>query len=65
VGRSEEGAIKASHPCALCALKRDERILRVDEGDVNDSFGEWWTEHWGHTGCRIFWERNKDLLLQR
>ncbi|KAJ5649447.1 uncharacterized protein N7484_003170 [Penicillium longicatenatum] len=65
VGRSEEGAIKASHPCALCALKRDERVLRVDEGDVNDSFGEWWTEHWGHTGCRMFWERNKDLLLQR
>ncbi|KAJ5786302.1 uncharacterized protein N7503_011514 [Penicillium pulvis] len=65
MARAEDGAIKASHPCALCALKRDERVLRVDDGDVNDSFGEWWTEHWGHTGCRIFWEGNKDLLLQR
>ncbi|KAJ6110642.1 hypothetical protein N7486_002877 [Penicillium sp. IBT 16267x] len=65
VARTEEGAIKASHPCALCALKRDERLLRIDEGDVSDSFGEWWTEHWGHTGCRIFWEGNKDMLLQR
>ncbi|KAJ5919774.1 hypothetical protein N7454_009609 [Penicillium verhagenii] len=65
LARAEEGAIKASHACALCALKRDERVLRVDEGDVNDSFGEWWTEHWGHTGCRIFWEKNKDQLLQR
>lgn len=63
--RVDEGAIKASHACALCALKRDERVLRIDEGDVNDSFGEWWTEHWGHTGCRIFWEKNKELLLQR
>ncbi|KAJ5947810.1 hypothetical protein N7466_000825 [Penicillium verhagenii] len=65
LARAEEGAIKAPHACALCALKRDERVLRVDEGDVNDSFGEWWTEHWGHTGCRIFWEKNKDQLLQR
>lgn len=65
IARAEDGAIKASHPCALCALKRDERVLRVDEGDVNDSFGEWWTEHWGHTGCRVFWEGNKELLLQR
>ncbi|KAJ5765427.1 hypothetical protein N7520_004986 [Penicillium odoratum] len=65
LARAEEGAIKASHACALCALKRDERVLRVDEGDVNDSFGEWWTEHWGHTGCRLFWESNRALLLQR
>lgn len=62
--RLEQGALKAGHACALCALRRDERVLRVDEG-VEDSFGEWWTEHWGHTGCRVFWERNSRLLGQR
>ncbi|KAJ5748569.1 uncharacterized protein N7511_010265 [Penicillium nucicola] len=65
VARSDQGALKASHSCALCALKRDERVLRVDESDVQDSFGEWWTEHWGHTHCRQFWETNLHLLGQR
>lgn len=60
-----QGALKAAHACALCALKRDERVLRVDEEDVQDSFGEWWTDHWGHTGCRLFWEANHGLLGQR
>jgi hypothetical protein len=64
IAKPEQGGIKASHACALCALKRDERVLKVDE-DVQDSFGEWWTEHWGHTGCRVFWERNSGLLGQR
>lgn len=63
--RPEQGAIKASHACALCALRRDERVSRVDEPAVLDSFGEWWTEHWGHTECRWFWERNRVLLGQR
>lgn len=62
--KPEQGALKAGHACALCALRREERVLRVDEG-VEDSFGEWWTEHWGHTGCRVFWERNSGLLGQR
>ncbi|KAJ5676249.1 hypothetical protein N7462_009146 [Penicillium macrosclerotiorum] len=62
--RAEAGALKAGHACALCALKRDERVLRLDE-EVQDSFGEWWTEHWGHTGCRVFWEENKESLGQR
>ena len=65
VARSDQGALKATHSCALCALKRDERVLRVDESDVQDSFGEWWTEHWGHTHCRQFWETNQHLLRQR
>jgi hypothetical protein len=60
-----QGALKATHACALCALKRDERVLKVDEEDVQDSFGEWWTEHWGHTACRLFWETNHGLLGQR
>ncbi|KAJ5808705.1 hypothetical protein N7474_009974 [Penicillium riverlandense] len=63
--RPEHGAMKASHACALCALRRDERVSRVDEPAVLDSFGEWWTEHWGHTECRWFWERNRELLGQR
>lgn len=63
--RADQGALKASHPCALCSLKRDERVLRVDEQEVQDSFGEWWTEHWGHTSCRKFWEVNRSLLGQR
>ncbi|CAI7587422.1 unnamed protein product [Penicillium glandicola] len=63
--RADQGALKASHPCALCSLKRDERVLRVDEESVQDSFGEWWTDHWGHTACRQFWEKNRNLLGQR
>jgi hypothetical protein len=63
--RADQGALKASHSCALCSLKRDERVLRVDEQNVQDSFGEWWTEHWGHTACRQFWETNRHLLGQR
>lgn len=63
--RAEQGALKASHPCGLCSLKRDERVLRIDESNVQDSFGDWWTEHWGHTSCRQFWEANRDQLRQR
>ncbi|RAL00641.1 uncharacterized protein BO80DRAFT_425456 [Aspergillus ibericus CBS 121593] len=61
---TNQGALKAPHACALCGLKRDERLPRVD-GDVEDSFGEWWTDHWGHTECRQFWEKNRSLLGQR
>jgi len=61
---TEQGAIKASHACALCGLKRDERLPKVDEG-VDDSFGEWWTDHWGHTNCKEFWQSNSKLLGQR
>ncbi|KAI5281593.1 hypothetical protein KEM54_003150 [Ascosphaera aggregata] len=42
-----EGGIKATHACALCGLKRDERIIRIDD-QAFDSFGEWWIDHWGH-----------------
>ncbi|PYI07300.1 hypothetical protein BO78DRAFT_396594 [Aspergillus sclerotiicarbonarius CBS 121057] len=61
---ANQGALKAAHACALCGLKRDERLPRID-GDVEDSFGEWWTDHWGHTDCRQFWEKNRSLLGQR
>lgn len=59
-----QGALKASHACALCGLKRDERLPKVDEG-VEDSFGEWWTDHWGHTDCKDFWGANSKFLDQR
>ncbi|GLA68018.1 hypothetical protein AtubIFM55763_000280 [Aspergillus tubingensis] len=61
---ASQGALKAPHACALCGLKRDERLPKVDE-QVEDSFGEWWTDHWGHTDCRHFWERNRGLLGRR
>lgn len=61
---SAQGAIEASHACALCGLKRDERLPKVDE-KVEDSFGEWWVDHWGHTDCKQFWETNMKLLDQR
>ncbi|PTU25110.1 hypothetical protein P175DRAFT_0429688 [Aspergillus ochraceoroseus IBT 24754] len=60
----EQGALKAPHACALCGLKRDERLSKIDD-NVEDSFGEWWTDHWGHTDCRQFWETNMILLNQR
>ncbi|KAI9923390.1 hypothetical protein ASPWEDRAFT_36706 [Aspergillus wentii DTO 134E9] len=61
---ASQGAVKAPHACALCGLKRDERLPKIDE-NVEDSFGEWWTDHWGHTECKQFWERNMNLLGQR
>ncbi|GFF55662.1 hypothetical protein IFM51744_08692 [Aspergillus udagawae] len=59
-----QGAIKAPHVCALCGLKRDERLPKIDD-NVQDSFGEWWVEHWGHSECKDFWEKNMGLLAQR
>ena len=46
--------LKASHACALCGINRDERVSQVDV-NVEDSFGEYWIEHWGHRDCRDFW----------
>lgn len=62
--RVEKGALSATKACALCGLKREERIDKVDEV-VEDSFGEWWVEHWGHTTCNWFWDRYHDQLRQR
>lgn len=59
-----QGALKASHACALCGLKRDERLPKLDD-DAQDSFGDWWIEHWGHTDCKWFWEENSTRLHQR
>jgi hypothetical protein len=38
-----EGGVTSVKGCALCGLKRNERIGKVDV-DVDDSFGEWWDD---------------------
>lgn len=59
-----EGAVTAPKCCFLCGVKRDERVSKVDVS-VEDSFGEWWTEHWGHVDCTSFWADHKASLSQR
>ncbi|TFB05180.1 hypothetical protein CCMA1212_002914 [Trichoderma ghanense] len=51
-------------PCIICGLKREERVSKVDY-DVEDSFGEWWVEHWGHRACKNFWVEHEQRLRQR
>ncbi|KAL9024229.1 MAG: hypothetical protein Q9196_006669 [Gyalolechia fulgens] len=62
--KAGEGALTAPKCCFLCGLKRDERVARLDTS-VEDSFGEWWVDHWGHVDCTRFWEEYKDSLKQR
>ena len=64
VSKASEGAVTAPKCCFLCGIKRDERIAKVDV-DVEDSFGEWWREHWGHVDCGTFWSQHKASLRQR
>ncbi|KAK0630587.1 hypothetical protein B0T17DRAFT_507049 [Bombardia bombarda] len=54
----------APKPCVICGLRRDERIAKVDF-DVEDSFGEWWVEFWGHRACKNFWVEHEGMLRQR
>ncbi|KAK0650367.1 hypothetical protein DIS24_g6869 [Lasiodiplodia hormozganensis] len=62
IAKESEGAIASVKPCALCGLKRNERIGKVDV-DVEDSFGEWWVEQLSmHRACRNFWEEQKNNL---
>jgi hypothetical protein len=62
--KSQEGALTAPKPCIICGLKREERINKVDV-QVEDSFGEWWVEHWGHRACRNFWLEHESKLKHR
>lgn len=62
--KGSEGALTAPKCCLLCGLKREEKVEKVDV-NVEDSFGEWWTEHWGHYECRKFWETHEESLQQR
>ncbi|QIW95528.1 hypothetical protein AMS68_001046 [Peltaster fructicola] len=57
-----EGGFQAPHECALCGMKREERIARVDD-NVDDSFGEWWIENASmHNICAEWWlEHELDL----
>ena len=61
VVKNAEGASVDLKGCALCGLKRNERVMRVDV-DVWDTFGEWWAELWGHVECKEFWEQHQKSL---
>ncbi|RWA10792.1 hypothetical protein EKO27_g4325 [Xylaria grammica] len=54
----------APKSCVICGLKRNERLSKVDY-EVEDSFGEWWVEHWGHVACKRFWLQHENTLRQR
>ena len=59
------GIILAALVCPLCGLKRSERILGVDDVGVQDVFGEYWLENWGHKECAEWWYRWMGELSQR
>jgi hypothetical protein len=59
-----KGAETAPKACFLCGLKREERVAKVDF-EVEDSFHEWWIDHWGHRACRNFWKEHEGALRQR
>jgi hypothetical protein len=60
----QEGGMTAPKQCVICGLKREERVAKVDV-DVEDSFGEWWSEHWGHRACKNFWLEHEPKLRNR
>jgi hypothetical protein len=62
--KTQEGALKAPKPCIICGLKREERVTQVDV-QVEDSFGEWWVEFWGHRACKNFWLEHESKLKHR
>ncbi|KAL2271675.1 hypothetical protein VTJ83DRAFT_1046 [Remersonia thermophila] len=59
-----KGVPTAPKACVVCGLKREERVVKVDVG-VEDSFGEWWVEFWGHRECRNFWLQHEKELRSR
>ncbi|GIZ39277.1 hypothetical protein CKM354_000266600 [Cercospora kikuchii] len=63
--KATEGGFVAPHACALCGLKREERVAKVDS-DVNDSFGEWWVDNMSmHVTCRDWWHEYRNKLKGR
>lgn len=64
VVKPSEGAVTAPKCCFLCGIKRDERVSKVDV-NVEDSFDEFWAEHWGHIDCVLFWKNYEKLLPHR
>ncbi|KAK4227731.1 hypothetical protein QBC38DRAFT_477234 [Podospora fimiseda] len=59
-----KGALTDKKACVVCGLRREERVGKVDF-EVEDSFGEWWVEFWGHRGCVNFWSGNEKELRGR
>ncbi|KAK4149888.1 hypothetical protein C8A00DRAFT_18490 [Chaetomidium leptoderma] len=59
-----KGVPTAPKACVVCGLKRDERLAKVD-GEIEDSFGEWWVDFWGHRECRNFWVGHEKELRGR
>lgn len=63
--KASESGMSAPHACAVCGLRRDERVAKVDL-EVEDSFGEWWVEGMNmHLACRTFWDEFKKKLKSR
>lgn len=62
--QAAKGVPTSSKACIICGLRRDERVARVDI-EVEDSFGEWWAEYWGHVACKRFWLKHENALRQR
>ncbi|KAI0902394.1 hypothetical protein F4806DRAFT_37140 [Annulohypoxylon nitens] len=62
--QTEKMVPTAPKACIVCGLKRNERISKVDY-EVEDSFGEWWVDHWGHLACKRFWLHHESTLRQR
>lgn len=62
--KTQDGGLTAPKQCVICGMKREERITRVDV-QVEDSFGEWWVDHWGHRACRNFWLEHESKLKHR
>lgn len=60
----EPGVLTSQYACALCGLKRDERVVETDI-NVDDLFSEFWVEYWGHRDCKDFWQKYQALLPQR
>lgn len=61
--KANEG-LQAPKACVICGLRRDERVRGLD-ANVEDSFGEWWVEFWGHRACRNFWVEHEGKLKSR
>jgi hypothetical protein len=60
-----EGGLKGNRACALCGLRREERVKGVDM-DVEDCFGEWWVEGMEmHVSCKGFWQELSEELRSR
>ena len=63
--KASEGGLSATHACALCGIRREERVAKVDS-EVEDSFGEWWVEGMNmHVACRNFWDEFEKKLKSR